>query len=559
MQKNKSMENYQINRSQRLQKMQQIQAQKNWDLLIIGGGITGAGIFKLASQLGLKALLLEQKDFAWGSSSRSSKMVHGGLRYMADGQMKLTIESVKQRQKLLEESQGLVQKQSFVLSHYAQKFPWPWIFNLLLIGYDFFAGKKQHQYWPKKHYQFLAPGIQTHQNLGGTQFLDAMTDDARLVYRLIQEGEQLGNLALNYIKVQQLKKCDNRVTGVVAKAEESNDLYELDAKFVINATGAWANELMASQNKSFCLRPLRGSHFIVANWRLPVASAVSVPHPDDKRPVQIFPWQNVTVVGTTDVEHHKPLSQEPCISPDELAYLLRCVDKQFPTAQIKPQDIISTFAGVRPIVVEEDLQSNASRQQRHKDQKIVSPSKEKREHSICQQPGLISIAGGKLTIFNQIAQEVLAMVFKELNGEAPEFNQTIFEQFDAKKFAGVRPPLSQPMRDRLCANYGLLAQDFIQQIEANLLSPISYSLTLWGELVWALKYEQIVHLDDLMLRRSRLGNILPHGGLKEMSRIKNLCQRYLGWNEGQWQHELARYQSIWKSCYSLPEPNILTH
>jgi len=292
--------NLQLSRAQRLQ---QIDQQKSWDVIIIGGGITGAGILKLASQLGLKALLLEQKDFAWGSSSRSSKMVHGGLRYIAEGQVGLTLESVRERQRLLKDAPGLVTQGSFAVSHYAKQFPWPWIFNLLLSIYDLLAGKKQHQYWLDKDYQYLAPGIKNKNSKGGSQFVDAMTDDARLVLRLLQEAQQLGNQAINYVKVTQLVKENGRVTGVIAKAEEAQQSLQLSAQIVINATGAWANDLFDKSEQSIQLRPLRGSHLIVPSWRLPVATALSILHPEDRRPVQIFPWQNVTVIGTTDVEH----------------------------------------------------------------------------------------------------------------------------------------------------------------------------------------------------------------------------------------------------------------
>ncbi len=360
----------------RHRRLQQISQRNGWDIIIIGGGITGAGILKLASQMGLKALLLEQKDFAWGSSSRSSKMVHGGLRYIAEGQIGLTRESVRERQRLLKDAQGLVIKQSFTVSHYARKFPWPWVFNLLLSIYDLFSGKRQHRYWSKKDYQYLVPGTDPQDSTGGTQFMDAMTDDARLVLRLIQEAQQNGSQAVNYSKVNQLIRENGKVVGVLATPEESEDAIRLDSKVVVNATGAWSSLLLSDSEKQVLIRPLRGSHLVVPSWRLPVASAISVAHPFDKRPVQIFPWQNVTIIGTTDVEHQQSLSFEPCISQDELNYLMECVEHQFPFAQLTENDIISTFAGVRPVI-----DSGTA----------TAPSKEKRNHTIWTKPGLIML------------------------------------------------------------------------------------------------------------------------------------------------------------------------
>jgi glycerol-3-phosphate dehydrogenase len=533
----------------RQQKLKRIAEQSDWDLIIIGGGITGAGILKLASQSGLKALLLEQKDFAWGSSSRSSKMVHGGLRYIAEGQVKLTRESVHERQRLLRGAQGLVNKQSFVFSHYAGQFPWPWIFNLLLWIYDRFAGKKQHRFCSKEIYPYLVPGIELKNSIGGTQFVDAMTDDARLVLRLIQEAQQKDAQAINYTQVTKLMKEKGRVVGVIACPQENQQSLNLNlklkAKVVVNATGAWSNELLAKSEQSVQLRPLRGSHLIVASWRLPVASAISVAHPQDKRPVQIFPWHNVTVIGTTDVEHLHCLSSEPRISQSEYDYLLACVAHQFPAAKLTDKDIISTFAGVRPVI-----DSGTS----------VAPSKEKREHSLWRKDGLIGVAGGKLTTFHLIAKQVLSQVIEEIQSNEKttiaESELPVFESCEEQN------PNHLPIQvyQHITAYYGQLSNEFIRQAgqfirqtEHQLLRPIGYSKNLWAELIWAVKYEQVVHLDDLLLRRTRVGNVLPEGGLNEIQKIKRLCFKFLPWDEEQWQQEIERYRCIWMSCYSLPE------
>jgi glycerol-3-phosphate dehydrogenase len=539
----------------RAQRIEQIIAQPQWDLIVVGGGITGAGIFKLASQLGLKVLLVEQNDFAWGSSSRSSKMVHGGLRYMAQGQIKLTRESVKERQHLLTKAPHLVSKQSFAMSHFQRQFPWPWIFNCLLSVYDFFADdkttKKQHQYHNKQNYSYLVPNAKDENSLGGTQFSDAMTDDARLVLRLIQEAQQLGGQAINYCKVEDFlfndKENKQRITGVNVSLAENNQSLLLNAKVVVNATGAWATDLLATNDHNhknqqpITLRPLRGSHIIVASWRLPVASAIAILHPQDKRPVQVFPWQNVTVIGTTDVEHSEALSQEPQISQAEFDYLLAAVDFQFPTINLVADDVISTFAGVRPVVASGGL---------------ISASKEKRDHSIWQQPGLVTIAGGKLTTFRVISQQVLHIIADDLALSLPIFNYPAFDfsAFDDKlsKRAAKKVNLDEHHYQHLSGCYGALTTQFIEQFAQYQLMQISYSRHLWAELVWAVHYEQVLHLDDLLLRRTRLGNVLPDGAKALLEPIKTLCFVALQWSESKWQFEVQRYKKLWKSNYSLP-------
>ncbi|WP_052379919.1 MULTISPECIES: glycerol-3-phosphate dehydrogenase/oxidase [unclassified Pseudoalteromonas] len=372
------IDNFNLSRSQRINIIRQ---QDNWDIIIIGGGITGAGILKLASQLGLRALLVEQRDFSWGSSSRSSKMVHGGLRYIADGQIKLTVESVKERQHLVEHSNGLVFNQSFLMSHYKKQFPQPWIFNSLLSVYDFIAGIKQHNYLPKAQYSYYVPKVKTKYSKGGSQFVDAMTDDCRLVLRLLQEAQTDNNktLAINYTKVTKVNYQHNGVKGVQVQLDGQN--IPIKSKVVINATGAQASQFNLSK-PIVKLRALRGSHLVVSNWSLPVASAISVRHPKDKRPVQIYPWQNTTIVGTTDVEHKYDLNVEPNISQNEFDYLIECVKHQFEGIKLNDLDLISTFSGVRPVVTKGGG---------------IDPSKEKRDHSIWHEKGVINIAGGKLT------------------------------------------------------------------------------------------------------------------------------------------------------------------
>jgi len=536
-----------------------------WDIVIVGGGITGAGILKLASQMGLKALLLEQKDFAWGSSSRSSKMVHGGLRYMAQGQLALTRESVVERQRLLKEGRPLVSKQSFVMSHYKKAFPGPWVFNKLLSCYDFIAGVKQHKFWPKSTYMSLAPKVDESELLGGTQFFDALTEDARLVQRLIQESLQLGGQAINYAKVLKLNSLafDNQVT-VKFEFEEDNLPVNLNAKVIINACGAWSNlvetqhtELEGANSQktafdkhsSMHMRPLRGSHLVLPNWRLPVASVISVQHREDKRPVQIYPWQNVTIVGTTDVEHDENMALEARISQQEFDYLLATITQQFPHAKITQDDVISTFSGVRPVTTKDASQS---------------PSKEKREHHIEQQQGIITVTGGKLTTFRLIAEQVLTLVSQHLNNKGKPYEaklkcslKTACQQpILSQSFNELDPSLSAEVQQQILTCYGEFSRAFVYESKKSTCKPIRYSKHLWAELIWSVRFEQVQHLDDLLLRRTRLGNVLPCGARELLPKIKALCSPYLCWNEQKWQEEINRYLAIWQNAYSLPNHKV---
>jgi len=233
---------------------------------------------------------------------------------------------------------------------------------------------------------------------------------------------------------------------------------------------------------------------------------------------------------------------EPRISSTEFDYLLACVDHQFPSIKLTKKDIISTFAGIRPVLAREHnfFLSN------------TAPSKEKRDHSIWQQEGLITIAGGKLTTFSLIAEQVLKRIAVTLNLSTLTTDLPIFEYSGYSALNAERSHISKYQLQHLYGCYGTLTAKFLQQTTANLLAPISYSCHLWAELVWAVNYEQVEHLDDLLLRRTRLGNVLPKGGVDLLDEIKLLCIKALHWSESEWQVEVKRYQQLWKNYYSLP-------
>tara|TARA_R110001592_G_scaffold346310_2_gene638824 strand:+ start:4234 stop:5898 length:1665 start_codon:yes stop_codon:yes gene_type:complete len=533
---------------------------QEWDLIIVGGGITGAGIFREAAHLGLKVLLVEQKDFAWGTSSRSSKMVHGGLRYLGSGQFGLANDSVKERQNLMTELPGLVDPLPFMMGHYKGVFPGPWIFNKLLAIYDFMAGKRYRHFFNKGIRDFLVPGINTSRLKGTTQFADAVTDDARLVMRVIQAGQSDKGLAINYLKAvdvlkeegDEKRKDKKKVQGLVLKDIESDEHIEVRAKAVINATGVWTDELRTMMGVEQVIRPLRGSHLVLPFWRLPVAFSVSFFHPEDKRPVFIFPWEGVTVIGTTDLDHKTDSAKEAAISEQELAYLLDAANQQFPEANLKTSDIRSTWSGVRPVVSKQSIQSGQSLNL----DKPAKPSDEKREHAIWDDSGLISVAGGKLTTYRLIALDVLQKAAPYLGVSVSKLNESShFESSQKIEELELSIHLSIGTKRRLYGRHGDQVASIYSLIQASpeLAEKIGTTDTLWAELVWACQSENVVHLDDLLLRRTRIALLLDHGAEAFMPEIKNICQKYLNWDEAKWQTELSHYHRIMQQHYSLPE------
>ncbi len=276
-----------------------------FDVVVVGGGITGAGVAREAAGSGLRTLLVEQRDFAWGTSSRSSKMVHGGLRYLGRGHPGLTREALRERERLLAEAPGLVERLPFIMPHRQGRFPGPRLFQLLLRIYDRMAGVRTRRWLPSHEARTWVPGLGGSDLRGASLFLDAVTDDARLVLRVLEEARRDGALCLNYVRAESVRRDDGRVSGLVLRDQESDRSFTVHTPRVINASGAWACDLQRDPAK-VRLRPLRGSHLVLPWSRLPVSCAVSLLHPRDRRPVFAFPWSGMTVLGTTDLDHTPP-------------------------------------------------------------------------------------------------------------------------------------------------------------------------------------------------------------------------------------------------------------
>lgn len=511
-------------------------AEETWDLIVIGGGISGAGILREAARRGWRCLLLEQRDFAWGTSSRSSKMVHGGLRYIAKGQWRLTRDSVRERQRLLDEAPGLVEPMSFLMPHYRGGFPGPRVLGGLLSVYDALAGRRSHRFHDAQQLRYLAPGVRENDLLGGTSFVDALTDDARLVMRVLSEARAEGAVVVNGVRVEQLLRENGRVCGVQVEDCEAGSSLQLRCGVLAVATGAWAERLRPPAAPRQ-LRPLRGSHLLLPGWRLPVAQAFTFMHERDRRPVFVFPWEGATVVGTTDLDHREDLDQSASISGEELDYLLAASTQQFPGAQVNASDVLSTWSGVRPVV--------GSAAGNHQDK----PSNETREHVLWQEPGCVTLAGGKLTTFRPQAIEVLKACAAMLERPFVDDAAPVFAAVPALAI----PELSNHQWRRLAGRHGRDLPRLAQLIKEVSHETVDATDTLWAELAFACEAEMVLHLDDLLLRRTRLGLLLPRGGEAYFAAIRQLCQSRLGWSDEHWQQEEQRYRALWQRHHGLPD------
>ena len=507
-------------------------AEREWDLLIIGGGITGAGILLEAARRGLKALLVEQRDFAWGTSSRSSKLVHGGLRYLKEGRFGLTRESVHERETLMREAGGLVERQSFAFGDYTGGKPGRKMFLLGLAIYDLMSGRRERHYVDSAEFLMMAPNVGRTDLQGGMCYTDAKTDDARLVLRVLQEAQAHGGVAVNYLAAQTLLRSGTKVCGARLLDAAGGGVHEIRARLVVNATGAWADVLRGQTGAAPKIRPLRGSHLVFPAWRLPLAQAVSLMHPADGRPVFAYPWEGVTLVGTTDVDHGTPLNTEAAITRDEVAYLMLALACQFPQQQLCEADILATYAGVRPVI----------------DSGAADPSKEGRDHAVWVDDGLLTVTGGKLTTFRVIALDALRHAKPLLAG----WHDALAPQPIFAPHAPSARRLRGAQRQRLEGRYGASAGALLAAARDGEMELIPGTQTHWAELRWAARSEAVQHLEDLMLRRTRLGLQLRAGGAQHLARIRAICQSELAWTDAAWETSQAAYLALWNAHYGLP-------
>ncbi|WDP92494.1 MAG: glycerol-3-phosphate dehydrogenase/oxidase [Desulfobacter sp.] len=501
-----------------------------YEVVVVGGGVTGAGAFLQATAMGLRTLLVEAADFAWGTSSRSSKMVHGGLRYLKEGKFLLTRSAVKERERLLALYPGLVNPLEFIMPVYAHMGPSERAVKAGLSIYSAMAGTRQHRHFNREAALGAIPGLRTQGLNAAVGFRDAQVDDARLVLRLIFDGCEAGGHALNYTKAVAIgRDGQGRVRSLSLKERDTGREKEIQTPVVINATGPHAEILHASPAKGLHIRPLRGSHLIFPGKLFPLTRVISFAHPRDSRPVFLFPWEGSLVLGTTDVDFNGDLDQDPAITPEESDYLLEGLDFILPDLGLNLDDALASIAGVRPVL--------------SKGKK--SASGESREHVVWKDKGLVTVTGGKLTTFSLLARDALKAAAAYLPGNGrikkcrcPDFAAGLPE-------AGVGNGAL-----RLRGRHGNRAGRLWKLLTRENSRPVGQTATLWAELEFSAGFEQVRRLEDLMLRRTRIGLLLPRGGMDIMDDIRARVCPYLGWDHSRWEKEIRDYRALWKRAYA---------
>ncbi|TCK83612.1 glycerol-3-phosphate dehydrogenase/oxidase [Albibacterium bauzanense] len=458
----------------------------NWDILIIGGGATGLGAAVDAASRGYKTLLLEQADFSKGTSSRSTKLVHGGVRYLAQGNISLVREALKERGLLFNNAPHLVKKQKFIIPCYDFFSKAKYLIGLKI--YDLLAGKYsfgKSTLLSKKELLSEMPQVEHMGLTGGVGYFDGQFDDSRLAINLAQTCAEQGGTLINYVKViGLLKDKQGLICGVKAVDEETKEEYTIHSKIVINATGVFVDEILQMDipNRKPLVRPSQGTHIVLNKSFLRGGKAMMIPKTSDGRVLFAVPWHNHIILGTTDT----PLNQhslEPTPLEEEITFILKTAD-QYLTSKPQRSDVLSVFAGLRPLAVP-DKDTNTTKEISRSHKLIVENSK------------LITITGGKWTTYRKMGEDTInkAISIGKLPSKACQTKGLRIHGYNAIK------------QDTYRGIYGADSIHIEQlekenpQLSKPLLKGEPYTLS---EVIWAARHEMAQTVEDVLARRMRL-------------------------------------------------------
>ncbi|MFK7990825.1 MAG: glycerol-3-phosphate dehydrogenase [Sandaracinaceae bacterium] len=536
-----------------------------FDVLVIGGGITGAGIARDAARRGLEVAAVDMCDVAFGTSSRSSKLVHGGLRYLEQYEFGLVFESVSERRVLQEIAPHLVNPMGFLFPVFKGDGNKPlWMINTgirLYEGLSLFRSPKRPRRLKPADVAKEEPALRQDGLKGAPLYYDCATDDARLTLETALDAAERGAVIATWAKVTGFVHGDDgRLVGVNVEDQLGGETREVRAKVVVNATGPWTDATLAMSrsddahpDRDGLLRPTKGIHIVVDRERLPVAHAVVCFHPEDRRVLFALPWGDRTYIGTTDTDFEEDPANVKA-SLEDVDYLIAAATAYFPDHPLKRADVIATWAGIRPLMAP------------HGGDADVSESSVSREHQIVLgHDGLITIAGGKLTTYRRMAAEVVDKAVRLLELiEGPRELAVPRTDKDplpgavgwpanddhAKVAAQVSTAADGQIDDdtarHLADTYGMRALTIAERVaETSSLGErlIEGRPEILAMVDWAIEEELAATVSDLMIRRTQLFYRDVDQGLGVTERIAAYMGEKLGWDATRRQAEIARYQA----------------
>ncbi len=522
------------------------------DVLVIGGGITGAGIMREAASRGLNVLLIERGDFASGTSSASSKLVHGGLRYIAGMQFGMSRESCKERDLLVKNNPNLIQLMTTVFPSYKDDKVPLWKLRLGLTVYSAmanFRGSSHFKTLNAKETAAYCADMKTEGLKGAGVYKDGQTDDARLVLEAVKNGRYHGGEALNYTEATAFEHdSKGKITAVTVKDNISGSTYTLKPTIVINAAGPGVERVRGLDKaiKSPEIKPAKGVHLVIPADRIKSDVCLNY-EAEDGRHLFLIPWGDVSLIGTTDTFSDE--IDDPVVRMKDVEYILAATNKFFTGANLTKDDICSVFAGVRPLVADGNEK--------------VELDDVSREHKIWEDPsGLISVAGGKLTTFRAMGEEVINKAAAKLPKEKrkklkPSKTKNMPLRKDDFKAAQLEKTLCEKFNlaaapaKHLIRNYGADSLEIINSASPDERETIGKSHFVYAEIPWAIKHESAANLLDILERRMRLAILTTDQGLPNLDKIVAVAGKAAGWDKERMEQEKKSYQTRIKNHYQV--------
>ena len=532
-----------------------------YDLVVIGGGITGAGIARDAALRGMKVGLFEKADFASGTSSKSSKLIHGGLRYLEHGEIRLVFESVSERSVQMRVAPHLVRPLPFLIPIYKGVRPGFEIMNVGLWIYDSLALFRV----PRVHKAFrgtaaalaLEPQLRPSGLRGAFEYYDCATDDARLVLENALDAIALGAECHSYTEVLRFERNGARITGVAVRDRLTGKEWSVQARAVILAAGAWTDEMIRRFELPFTrplLRRTKGVHIVLPRERLPLARAITLISPVDGRVMFALPWRERSVLGTTDTDYDGT-ADDVAADADDVKYLCDSGNGYFPGANLSPSDVIATWAGLRPLIAPPPKTDDG-----------VDESSVSREHEVfTRQDGLVIIAGGKLTTYRRMARETVGKtldLLREIGDEPVNHKETTKHRplpgavgLETANLEGVAAIGRRLMKEfkldvdtatHLCGVYGARAPELGAAIAADRalgqrLDPeLPY---VWAEIEFAARRDLARTVEDVLARRVPLLLVSRDQGLGVCDRVAAMLARVHGWDAATIAQQLADFRA----------------
>jgi glycerol-3-phosphate dehydrogenase len=533
------------------------------DILIIGGGVTGAGLALEAVTRGLRAGLVEKRDFSSGTSSRSTKLIHGGLRYLEHFELGLVREGLEERSILTRTAPHLVDPFPFMIPIYVDRkrnYDMPIMVRAGLWLYDLLArrgrdGYRKHRRLTSEQTLELAPQLDPRGLEGAFVYFDAITNDARLVIEILKSAWTVGALAVNYTKATSILRDSNqKVVGARLRDELSGIEFDVRSSIVITATGVWTDELRSVERDGVInakrVRPSKGIHLIVSKDRLRVETACLIPAIQEHRFYFVVPWEGRVLIGTTDTEYQGDWDA-PRAEPREVAEILRAINAFFTGANLAESDIISTFAGLRPLVG---------------DGTSATKDVSRKEEIIEATDGLISLAGGKLTTYRRMAERAIDIAARRLprTGGGGHSRSSLIavggggldrQELEPAAYDIVRiEKLPIETARHLTHSYGTDYKRVLEISHENerlreiLVTDLPH---IAAEVVYVVRYEMAMTLQDVLMRRLRLALLAGRDVLNSVDLVAEIMAHEIGWSADETGRKIEAFKNELEREYGV--------